>query len=44
MCVSGCKNHYETVFGAGVKAKSVTTASAGAFYVLRRLAKGGSEG
>jgi hypothetical protein len=23
--VSGCKNHYETVLGAGAKAKSVTS-------------------
>ena len=25
MSVSGCKNHYETVLGAGAKAKSVTS-------------------
>jgi len=28
MRVSGCKNHYEVVLGAGVKAKSVTTCPA----------------
>jgi len=25
MCVSGCKNHYESVLVAGAKAKSVTS-------------------
>jgi len=39
MSVSGCKNHYKAVLGAGAKAKSVTTAPAAAFFGRRNEVK-----
>jgi len=42
--VSGCKNHYKFVLSAGVKAKSVTTVSAEAFFDNRSFSEGCSGG